>query len=416
MTKIYSVSGIGSIEPTAPGLKLTKDFDKIGAAEMDLLIAKDRLQIEKGIVEKMSGIGSLKAERYQDAIDYISELHGVVSNDNLSSDQKLAGIGVIEAQHDNGMFQIADHLHGIGSFRNRMRHRAMVVAERRKLAMAGVTEFPNVGFLKKFRQSVRNVAQKASSFVKKSGAVIKKFTKNVAKKVKEGIKAGLKILTLPMRLAVKGIVEVSLPKASPLFLYTFVPDDKASKLPAKAQRKRTRTLKIRKFIVDTIGMNGSHFDGIVRNGIMRHFGKSPEAVLSKYIGGNVSGIGFLPVAALIPVLIMIIQKLKSVFGKKGEDVDVSAEDAPDVSDFEGMDSRDSSSLQEDLRYNNPSPTELDRAQGDAYSDDFNTEYSGKSFNKSEGRRPQKTSDNARTSQSADDYGSGAGGGRRTNWC
>ena len=86
--------------------------------------------------------------------------------------------------------------------------------------------------------------------------------------------------------------------------------------------------------------------GILRNGILRKFGKEPEKVIQEMMAGKVSGIGV--VTDVISFVIKAIQFISKLVGKKGPDVD--AKDAPDpASDFAELGGSDMQNLGREIR-------------------------------------------------------------------
>ncbi len=365
MTKISYVSGIGrrpglvkksiqTIQKFNPKTRLNfkKHPTEMNCGEMDLHIASQRLEIEKEITEKVQGIGSLKSEHYQDAIDFVGDLMDVVQDDNTSDDDKIEELGMIEEDAENGEYRIAHEIAGIGEIGKK----ATARKEKKEAKKVARTE-------KKNEHARVKALPKAEKKAAKS-AKRKEFVKKVATKVKKGLKAVAKVATAPQRLFLKGFLEVGLPVMAPLFLYTFVPDSAAANLPAKAQSKRIKFLKLKKFIVEGLGMKQDHFEGIVRNGITKRYKRSPESMVSMYVSGSVAGIGILPIAALIPPAIKIISKIVALFGKK-DGVDLTADDAPDESDFNSTSIADKIKIKKSLREENPSPTQMDIEEGTA---------------------------------------------------
>lgn len=164
---------------------------------------------------------------------------------------------------------------------------------------------------------------------KRIGRGLKKFGKgiaNVAKKVGKGI---LKVATLPLRLAAKGIIEIlGKTKAGAYFLYTFLTDAQAQKLGPKVVQKRNKQLKIKGFIVNAIGMKEARFNRLVRSGVQKSYGKTPEAVIAELLKRRgirglygIESIGALPlIAAAVPLIQKIMGLLSKLFGGgKGED-------------------------------------------------------------------------------------------------
>ncbi len=121
---------------------------------------------------------------------------------------------------------------------------------------------------------------------------IGKFLKNVGTGIKKGTKAVAKVVTTPLRLIGKGIIEIYLPKAAPAFLYLFVAESVVTILPDKMKRKREKAVKFKNFVCNKLGMKDAHFMGIIRNNLTKRFQQSPEAFLAaelKRVG--ISGIG-----------------------------------------------------------------------------------------------------------------------------
>jgi len=182
-------------------------------------------------------------------------------------------------------------------------------------------------------EEIGNLFKKVFTAVKSGAKAVTKAVATGAKSVAKGAttvaKKAVKIVTAPVRLIAKVILEVTLPKAAPFFLYTFLTDAQAAKAPAKVKAKRDKANKFKGFIINTIGMKDAHFSQIIRNGIKKKTGKTPETLLAAYITGKVSGIGFV---ALIPVVMELVQQIAKIFGKKF-DGNLSEADAPAENDF-----------------------------------------------------------------------------------
>jgi len=255
MTDIVQLSGADSGFGFEPG--------RTTEAQMDLLIARERLMLEKSIAEQqISGIGSAAITERDKALQAI-ELALTISNNPAQ------------------LMRLAD---GVGS--------------------TGI-------------YGLRN------------------FFRNVGQKAKKGVQAIKKAVTSIPKTAAKGLVEIILPKAAPFFLYLYIQDKQTiAKLPSKVANKRNKAQKLAKFVINTLGMQEHHFMGIVRNGIMKKYGRTPEQVLTSFMNGKskISGhdaIGF------VDALLQLINKLISLF-KKQPPVGITAGDAPNPGDFEGF--------------------------------------------------------------------------------
>ena len=196
-------------------------------------------------------------------------------------------------------------------------------------AVATVAKKATTGTLKMVKASVMAPAALVSSKARKE---LKKTVKSAASDAKDVAKSTKDILTAPLAAATAEILENYLPKCGPFFLYCFMDDKTAAKCPSKVKNKRNKANRLRKFIVNVIGVSGSQFDKICRNSIVKEYGKTPEAVIADRMKG-VAGIG-VAVPAIISAIVAIIGLLKKVFGKKSPD-NVSSSDMESPDDFSG---------------------------------------------------------------------------------
>lgn len=225
--------------------------------------------------------------------------------------------------------QIAQEINGIGTTLDRTYDYNIEMVEE---ALAEIRGIGQIGFLKRiFRK-------------KKGGTKVGNFLRKATSTAKKVVKVAAKVVTAPARLVAKGILEVSLPKAAPFFLYLFVTNRSTlASMPEKAKRKRRKAEGISKFIINVIGMKESHFMGIIRNGIMKHYRKTPEQVLSVMMKGRaINGIGE-PVT-IIMAITGIITALAKAFKKKPAEGTPSANDMPDASDWASLASQTTQSL------------------------------------------------------------------------
>lgn len=374
MTKIYRVSGIADDPNRKLFTLMGRDPAEISVGELDLLIARDKMVTNRNIVRKRRGIGSEKSEKYNNSIDVLDDaLHGLGTSD---PEHYMA---MIEDDILNGVFSNHGEVTGIGCVDTIATIRANKTARRRaerarrmtaesvsgigakKKAAAPKTQTGK--FLKKVAKAHNPIVQ-----VKTAGKLIKKVVSNPALKnvVKKVAKTAIKLS--PTALTAKAILEITLPKAAPFFLYLFISDPKVvAKLPAKVKRKRDKQVKIKNFIVNVLGMKESHFMGILRNGIVKQMGASPETVLSRSLKGisgigTIDDVGFVATTAAValkaaPVVIEIIKKLVSVFKKnKPDGLDPNSDDAPSENDFAGLDTSDVTKLSSLIKQQNDTPT------------------------------------------------------------
>lgn len=220
MSRIAYLGATTAPRPThKPGeLKLTKDISEITDGEMDLLLTRQRLEIEK-----MNSIGIAGPDNYQVA----------------RYDKALATINHALANIDNPAV-----IHGMG-------------------------------------QQIEN----------NGNAAVGNIFKKIGKAIGKGLKAVTKVVTLPLRLIGKGIMEIYLPKAAPMFLYLFA-DEKL--LTDKMKAKRKKAQKFKDFVCKKLGMKDKHFMGVIRNKLTKNYKMSPEAFLAKALKQvAVKGIGYI---------------------------------------------------------------------------------------------------------------------------
>lgn len=184
--------------------------------------------------------------------------------------------------------------------------------------------------------------------------LFKKIVTPIKKAAKAIVKTAAKVITAPIRLASKGMLELTLPKAAPAFLYLFVNDPNLiKKLPNKARKKRASQVKFADFVVKAIGMKRNHFMGILRNGIMKRYRMSPEKKISQLMkipesqvrGHAMGDIGIIDdIIKGVTELIGLIGKL---FGKKTKEK--PADMMPDESDFSELNTTAANVLSKQVR-------------------------------------------------------------------
>jgi hypothetical protein len=217
--------------------------------------------------------------------------------------------------------QIAQEINGIGTLLDRTYDYNLDMVEN---ALAEIRGIGQIGFLRRIFKR------------KKGGTKVGNFLRKVTRPIKKATKVVSRAVTAPARLLAKGVLEVMLPKAAPFFLYLFVTNRQTlASMPAKAKRKRRKAEGISKFIINVIGMKQNHFMGIIRNGIMKHYRRTPEQVLSKMMKGRaITGIGE-PVT-IITAVVGILTKLFQVFKKKPSEGTPTINDMPDSSDWASL--------------------------------------------------------------------------------
>jgi|CXWL01.1.fsa_nt_gi hypothetical protein len=243
-THYLGSSSGGSTQHRKPGqLILTKPIDTLTAGELDLLLLRQKLEIQQLNADK-KGIGYVG--NYEEVIKTVN--HCIRNADNPD---EIMAIG--EALEDG--YSVDEAINGIGKS------------------------------AKKIAKQEKKAQKKKETGKTAAGRLLQK----VGKGIKAGAKAVVKVVTAPLRLVAKGAMEIYLPKAAPFFLYLFAatPDT----LPDLMKRKRQKAEKFKNFVVKGLGMKEDHFMKIVSNGLEKQYGKPPAEYLAEKLVSRVSGIG-----------------------------------------------------------------------------------------------------------------------------
>ncbi len=155
-----------------------------------------------------------------------------------------------------------------------------------------------------------------------------RFIRNVGNKVNATKEAVKNAVSSTAKAVANTVIKSLLPKAAPFFLYLFIKDAHVSQMPAVVQRKRQAAKRLFAWLVQAMGMDEMVVFKVLRNGIMKEMGNSPEGVLAQYSKG-ISGIGSVTFAALIPLITTIINRVAEAFKARKERI--AAGDVPDPS-------------------------------------------------------------------------------------
>lgn len=234
-------SYLGASGGHIPGvLKINTPIDQLTDGELDLLLARQRLEIKK-MNAGIAGIGN-----YDEALKTIDHCIRNVGNPAVIID-----IG--EALEEG--YSLEEAISGLGASAKKQEKKAAKAQKKKETGKTGAGRF----------------LQKVGKGLEKAG------------------KAVLKVATAPLRLVAKGAMELYLPKAAPFFLYLFAPNPDT--LPDMMKRKRKKAEKFKNFVVKGIGMKETHFMQIISNNLEKRYGKPPAQYLAEKLITRVSGIG-----------------------------------------------------------------------------------------------------------------------------
>lgn len=265
--------------------------DKITPEEL----FKIKLAIDAELLDEPKNLGKPVNETYAQAANAIRE---IVTSD-LS--EGLNGLGEID-------FEALKNLEGVGLglFKQVVNAGKKVVNAAAKVTQTVVNKVvpkPIVNAVNKATAPVQAVLQKAIT-----GAA------NVADKVAKGLD---KVVMLPSRAALLGVLQILGGKAAPAFLYAFLPDNHPIlSTNAKVRDKRNNQLKAIKTISEFAAFDNGTILKHLRNGIVKKYKKSPEAVLNDMFGGmGLAALDWAAIGAAALALLPAIPPLIKVFKK-----------------------------------------------------------------------------------------------------
>lgn len=304
----YLPSGITAVSGVAPVKQMRKRMPKKCRGKLDLsnismnelthevlglMIDEQRLELEQNIAAKVHGIGSVKDRAYEIELAAINN-------------------AIAEITGTRPYVRLVEKLpHEISSISGPKERKAKKAAKKEK------KQEKKLAKAVKKNTAGKAVNKKQAKLLEKANIVVKKKKEGILKKIGKGI---VKVVTAPFRLIAKGILEVTLPKASPFFLYLFIKDPKLiAKLPNAVRIKRDKAIQISNTIIKKIGMKEDHFMGIVRNGIMGAFSDTPENVLAIWMKNANFSIGLL--GALSQALPFVKDLAGKVVGLKAQEME-----------------------------------------------------------------------------------------------
>lgn len=274
-TAIYRLAGLDDGKPVSTRGRLGFDINDpaINEATMDLLVKKQRLELEQLQAAKIHGIGSTRDNEYEVAI--------------MGYNNALAALGVRGYKHKRFAGMEA----------------AIPVAERDSVGSIFSSKKKQLSKAKALDDGGKTVSRKKARLLAKHGIKAKKVKEGLLKKIGKGIKKGLSAVALVA-------IKKALPQQAPFFLYIYLKESVLANVPPIVLTKRQKALNFKKIIVDKLGMKPEKFEEIIRNGIMSNFGKGPEDVIADWMKAANFKIGIIPIVlAAGKILISLLKKL-----------------------------------------------------------------------------------------------------------
>lgn len=378
---LYAINGIvkpGRIIRAAHkqrGCLCLKDVQN--QAELELMIRKQQLELEQMKAAKVHGIGSLADNAYEIELTAVNNAIAEIANPYLARHFRKRILK--PAVEFIGMPEDREYIAG----KKKKEKAAKAPKENKKTAKKAKKEQKKTAKAVKRNEAGKGINKKDAKRLTKINVAVKKKKEGILKKV-------VKVVTAPLRLIAKGVLEVAMPKSAPAFLYLFLDEKIAAKSPTIVQAKRNKAIKIADTIVSKIGMKRDHLMGILRNGIMNHLGDTPENVIAAWIKDANYQVGLLPAFAAAGKFLFDI--VKKIGAGKVEDLNAAA---PDPSDWITQ----SSEVRENIA------TEVKESQPPVYNPDTEQQV----YNSPAYQTPSYNQNYSKEPYNAADYGSGSFG-------
>lgn len=273
-------------------------------AELELLIRKAQLELEQIKAAKVAGIGSPADNAYEIELAAVNNAIYEIANPDLKKYYRFRSLK--PATMFIGSPAVREEFIGKKNSAKKAAKKAKKVEKKTAKAV-------------KKNEAGKGLNKKQAKLVEKTGAVVKKKKEGILKKI-------AKVVTAPIRLVQKGILEATLPKSAPAFLYLFITDPKIlAKAPPIVITKRNKAVAHADRVVNKIGMKRDHLMGILRNGIMQNMGDTPENILAAWMRDAGFSVGFVTEAINTAVSV-----LGNMLGGKAAAL---MADAPDPADW-----------------------------------------------------------------------------------
>ena len=273
-------------------------------AELGLVIHEQRLELEQDLAAKVHGIGSIADNCYQVELAAVNNAICEIGNPALAAERTP--------------IVIKPATEFIGQPLHRIAGKKKAAKSQKKQQKKAKKEQKKTQKAIKRNEAGKGINKKDAKRLEKLNITVKKKKEGILKKV-------AKVITAPVRLVKKGILEATLPKSAPAFLYLFLSDAVLVKAPAIVQQKHGKAKVYADKVVNKVGMKRDHFMGILRNGIMQNMGDTPENILKQWMQDSGFKIGF------------VSEAISTAFGMLGNLLGGKAAqlmaDAPDPSDW-----------------------------------------------------------------------------------
>lgn len=286
---LYAVSGIGKLK--LPTVKKAGVLNIVShnAHDLDIAIARQRIEIDRA---NMLRAGSTLAKRKADGYTKVLQVLDKYQQASANNDFKAMAT-IIKTLPDNqyrdfltkGYQTKINALSGIGKFGLsdlKPKNVIKTATEQHKLVLEKAKP-------KNIVSTIKTVVDMAGDEARRAAERAKGIWENTTE-------AGFKVINKVRFAMAKPMLEILLPVASPMFLYTF---SDGSNLSEKANNKRKANNNLLKVIAHATGATDAQIQGILRNAILKKTKKQPEEIIegwrqAKTVEGRtvtVTGIG-----------------------------------------------------------------------------------------------------------------------------
>jgi hypothetical protein len=293
---LYAVSGVGVLRKTAqPTIKKAGVLNIVShhPHDLDLAIARQRIEIDQAnMLRKGTPLAKRKADGYAKVINVLHRYQTASVNNDFKT---MSGIisGLPDGRERDFLTQgYMSKVEGIGklSFSSLKPKAVIKTATANAKTVIEAAKPKNVITQVKATQTAllpKNIVSTAKS-VTTQGVDLAAYEAKKAADAAKGVwenttEAGFKVINKVRYAMAKPMLEIMLPVASPMFLYSFAD---SAYISEKARKKQVRSHDLLKAIANATGATLDQVQAIVRNAIVKKTGKQPEMIIHAWKFGQ----------------------------------------------------------------------------------------------------------------------------------
>jgi len=285
---LYAVSGIG--KPTIPTVKKAGVLNIVShhPHDLDLAIARQRIEIDQAnMLRKGTPLAKRKADGYAKVLTVLHRYQTAsVNHDFKTMSGIISGLPAGRERDflTEGYMAKLNGIEGIGSLISKLKPKAVIktVTSQAKTVVTAakpknvVTALKPSNVVTTIKKDTTKVVDLAAEEAKRAAEKAKAIWENTTE-------AGFKVINKVRFAMAKPMLEIMLPVASPMFLYSFAD---SAYISEKARKKQVRSHDLLKAIANATGATLAQVQAIVRNAIVKKTGKQPEMIIHAWKFGQ----------------------------------------------------------------------------------------------------------------------------------